>query len=289
MPPGVARPAAAVLLVCCGLLGSTALDRGATLPAAIPDSQSVIGPPSLSIARRGDRIVLAGVAGTGTDEAGLRRRAERLFGAAGVETRFVPGVVVPPTWRAAADRLLDLFATADSALATVRPRRISLHAVARNADAFAARLDAVRNAAGPGMPVDADVVVVDSVTPLDAMCRRVFERASSGSVTFGQSGTAVGDAAVALLDRIVDFANDCRDFTIVIVGHSDDVGEESWNRALSRARARSVADYIAAAGIPADRLAVEGRGSAEPVADNATPSGRRKNRRVDFQLRDASP
>ena len=80
MPPGVARPAASVLLVCCGVFGSTALDRGATLPAAIPDSQSVIGPPSLSIARRGDRIVLAGVAGTGTDEAGLRRRAERLFG-----------------------------------------------------------------------------------------------------------------------------------------------------------------------------------------------------------------
>jgi outer membrane protein OmpA-like peptidoglycan-associated protein len=287
--PGAARSAAALLLVACGLFVSAALDTGVIPLPALTGSRSAFDPPSLSFARHAERIVLAGVAGSRTDEIRLRRHAESLFDNSRVETRFEPGVIIPPTWRAATNRLLDVLAATDSATAAVQPDRITLRAVGTDADAVGVRLDALRDVAGPDMRVDADVIVVDSDTPLDTLCRGIFARASRGTVTFAQSGTAVGEASVALLDRIVDFANDCRGPTIVIIGHSDDVGEESWNREISLARARSVADYISAAGIPADRLAVEGRGSSEPVADNGTPAGRRKNRRVEFELREASP
>lgn len=278
----------ALFLVACGLLVTATLDNGEPGTTVLPDSAATLDPPLLSLERRRGRIVLAGVAGSGADEAGLRRHAARRFTDAAIETHFRAGVIVPQDWQAVADSVLDVLAATDSATATIGTHGISLHAVVTDTGVIAATLDALHRVVAADMRLDADIIVVDPDIRLDALCRRVFERARTGTVTFPLSGAGIGGASRALLDRVVDFANDCRDFTIVIVGHSDDLGEESWNRQISLARASAVADYIVSAGIPAERLAVEGRGSSEPVADNGTPSGRRKNRRVEFELRESS-
>ena len=285
MSPGSARTSAALLLVVSGLLLTVTLDKGASLPAVPPDPGTVLAPPRLSFERRPGHVALEGVAGSGADEASLQRRAASRFTRAAIETHFRPGVIVPRDWQDTAERLLDVLAVTDSATATIDEHGITLRAVTTDAHALAPKLDALRDVAA----VDADVIAVDPDIRLDALCRRNFERAGAGTVTFPLSGTGIGDASLALLDRVVDFAHDCPDFAIVVVGYSDKLGEESWNRHISLARARSVADYIIRAGIPAARIRVEGRGSSEPLADNATPAGRRQNRRVEFDLREASP
>jgi OOP family OmpA-OmpF porin len=91
-----------------------------------------------------------------------------------------------------------------------------------------------------------------------------------------------------VLDKIIEVADDCRDSTIAITGHSDSSGNETWNRRLSVARAQAVADYITRGGITPARLLVEGLGSAVPIADNATAQGRSINRRIEFELRQPS-
>jgi len=68
-------------------------------------------------------------------------------------------------------------------------------------------------------------------------------------------------------------------------GHTDTSGNAEDNLRLSRARAEAVRDRLVALGVPATRLASEGAGSAEPIAENATCLGRRQNRRVDVLLR----
>jgi outer membrane protein OmpA-like peptidoglycan-associated protein len=79
-------------------------------------------------------------------------------------------------------------------------------------------------------------------------------------------------------------------YMVLIVGHTDASGDETYNQALSLKRAQSVAEYLKFTGVEADKIRVIGRGSKEPVASNETREGRAQNRRVDVlvvaELRD---
>ena len=74
------------------------------------------------------------------------------------------------------------------------------------------------------------------------------------------------------------------DLTARIEGHTDSQGSAAINQPLSRQRAEAVMQALVERGIDASRLSAEGFGSSRPVADNATPQGRRKNRRVEIYL-----
>jgi OOP family OmpA-OmpF porin len=63
-------------------------------------------------------------------------------------------------------------------------------------------------------------------------------------------------------------------------GYTDSTGSPKYNQGLSERRARAVADYLTSNGIADHRLAVQGYGEENPVADNHTSEGRAHNRRV---------
>jgi outer membrane protein OmpA-like peptidoglycan-associated protein len=69
---------------------------------------------------------------------------------------------------------------------------------------------------------------------------------------------------------------------ILVEGHTDSVGGADFNRDLSLRRARAVRDYLIEQGAPAAAIRAVGNGPDNPVADNATPSGRALNRRVEI-------
>ena len=72
---------------------------------------------------------------------------------------------------------------------------------------------------------------------------------------------------------------------VLVSGHTDDVGSEASNLALSNARASAVKQHLVAEeGIDAGRLATKGFGATQPVADNGTDAGRARNRRVDVVI-----
>jgi outer membrane protein OmpA-like peptidoglycan-associated protein len=71
---------------------------------------------------------------------------------------------------------------------------------------------------------------------------------------------------------------------VVIVGHTDSIGSNSYNQSLSQRRASSAATYLASSGVPRDRIDATGKGETEPVADNATDGGRQQNRRVEVAI-----
>lgn len=68
--------------------------------------------------------------------------------------------------------------------------------------------------------------------------------------------------------------------TIVATGHTDSVGADAYNQSLSVRRANAVKAYLVSKGVAAERVLVEGKGEAKPVASNATKAGRAQNRRV---------
>jgi outer membrane protein OmpA-like peptidoglycan-associated protein len=69
-----------------------------------------------------------------------------------------------------------------------------------------------------------------------------------------------------------------------VYGHTDSTGNDRHNFDLSQRRALSVANYLSAQGVDSRRFAVTGFGETRPIADNASPSGRALNRRVEIQL-----
>lgn len=72
---------------------------------------------------------------------------------------------------------------------------------------------------------------------------------------------------------------------ILIAGHTDDSGDANSNLRLSNARAAALRNWlIEATGIPATQFAVQGYGDTRPIADNRTPEGRARNRRVEITL-----
>ncbi len=71
---------------------------------------------------------------------------------------------------------------------------------------------------------------------------------------------------------------------VEIIGHTDAVGSDAYNLALSERRGRSVADFLVARDTAPDRLVVEAMGKAEPIATNTTIEGRAANRRVEIVL-----
>ena len=72
--------------------------------------------------------------------------------------------------------------------------------------------------------------------------------------------------------------------TLVITGHTCNLGTHAFNRALSLRRAQMVAKVLIAEGIPEGRVSVAGEADARPIASNGTRAGRARNRRAELQL-----
>jgi outer membrane protein OmpA-like peptidoglycan-associated protein len=75
------------------------------------------------------------------------------------------------------------------------------------------------------------------------------------------------------------------DTTIFVTGHTDNVGSAAFNQALSERRADAVFQELVANGVPPRRIVARGAGLTQPVASNATPEGRARNRRVEIVIR----
>jgi OmpA-OmpF porin, OOP family len=85
-----------------------------------------------------------------------------------------------------------------------------------------------------------------------------------------------------IIGEIVSLLKNRPRLRIGVEGHTDNTGNTAANKTLSNARAKAVAEAIAAAGISSDRLEPAGYGQERPVADNKTEEGRAKNRRVEL-------
>ncbi len=74
---------------------------------------------------------------------------------------------------------------------------------------------------------------------------------------------------------------------VEIAGYTDNTGDSTANKIISQLRAKAVRDYFISNGIEAERLIAIGYGDNAPIADNSTPFGRKKNRRVEIHIKNA--
>ena len=91
-----------------------------------------------------------------------------------------------------------------------------------------------------------------------------------------------------ILDQFAQGLSQQASMEVKIVGHTDNKGSDAVNNPLSVNRAQSARDYLVGRGVNASRISIDGRGSREPIADNATEAGRARNRRIDLLLAERS-
>jgi outer membrane protein OmpA-like peptidoglycan-associated protein len=103
-------------------------------------------------------------------------------------------------------------------------------------------------------------------------------------ILFGFDSAALRTEARDNLRKLSTILNRDEDTILLIVGHTDSVGDENYNLGLSERRARSAANFMVEQGLAQSRVRVEGRGEYEPIADNETDAGRQQNRRVEVAI-----
>ncbi len=100
------------------------------------------------------------------------------------------------------------------------------------------------------------------------------------TVYFDFDSAELRPESITELERVVRFMNDIPSSTALVEGHTDSIGTEEYNLALSDRRAKAVFDYLSSRGVDPARLRSVGMGEANPVASNETAEGRQLNRRV---------
>jgi outer membrane protein OmpA-like peptidoglycan-associated protein len=103
-------------------------------------------------------------------------------------------------------------------------------------------------------------------------------------VTFAVDSTEISPSFQAALDNVAQSMTKYPDSLIDVYGHTDSTGSDAYNLDLSKRRADSVARYLIMRGVSSARIQTQGMGKNYPVADNTTPEGRAKNRRVEIKI-----
>lgn len=104
------------------------------------------------------------------------------------------------------------------------------------------------------------------------------------NIFFDFNKSELKTASYPELNRVLDLMKTNKIEKILVTGHTDSVGDEDYNMALSGRRAKAVMDYFIKSGISRDRLAYKAFGETQPKVANDTPENRAQNRRVEFQI-----
>jgi outer membrane protein OmpA-like peptidoglycan-associated protein len=101
-------------------------------------------------------------------------------------------------------------------------------------------------------------------------------------INFDFNSDKIRDESRPTLDKVVAILKERSDWRVLIEGHTDNIGGESFNQTLSEKRAAAVRNYFVNAGIDVSRLRSAGLGLSRPVATNENEAGRAQNRRVEL-------
>lgn len=139
-----------------------------------------------------------------------------------------------------------------------------------------------------GDRMDRQAEAIEQALP-DAQVTRVGEGINvvfdeKSGIYFDTNKFNISTTSSETLNRLATVFKDYPDTNVLIEGHTDDTGADTYNQTLSEKRAQAVKDFLVSQGIPASRFTTKGYGETQSKYDNTTPEGRSKNRRVEFAI-----
>ncbi len=110
----------------------------------------------------------------------------------------------------------------------------------------------------------------------------VFDESSG--VYFDTNKSNINAKSKTNLNKLAGIFKEYPDTNIIVEGHTDSSGDDSYNMTLSQKRANAVTEYLVSQGISRSRLTTYAHGETLPKYDNSTAEGRAKNRRVELGI-----
>ncbi|EIJ36824.1 OmpA family protein [Thiothrix nivea] len=245
-------------------------------------STQIIEPYTLHIQWDGKSLSLDGYVSDDEAKSSLAEQIQATFGDKADLTYLQTGAGAPDGWETLiGSTLLKEARPLESASIRMTDKTIRFAGKA----ATTKQVEALRKALEPieaqGYNLSVNMVALDSAA---VVCQQEFNRLlSQKKIVFASGGSTIDRKSDALLQELADTAIFCADSTVLISGHTDNVGSEENNLKLSEQRAKAVKGWLFnQGGVPLERLKTEGKGAAAPLADNDTEEGRAKNRRIEF-------
>ena len=119
---------------------------------------------------------------------------------------------------------------------------------------------------------------------VDKLQNNVVRITMTNQTAFETDSSSIKPGFNTTMDKVADVELRYGKTTITVVGHTDNVGSNDYNQKLSERRAQSVAEYLESRRVNGMRLALAGKGETQPIASNASESGRQANRRVEIYV-----
>ncbi|HXJ10059.1 MAG TPA: OmpA family protein [Burkholderiales bacterium] len=119
---------------------------------------------------------------------------------------------------------------------------------------------------------------------VESMPDHVVRITMTNQTAFDTNSSTIKPGFDSTMDKLADVVVRYGKTTLVVVGHTDNVGSDSYNQKLSERRAAAVAQYFESRRVNPVRLSVSGKGESSPVASNASEAGRQQNRRVEIYV-----
>lgn len=129
-----------------------------------------------------------------------------------------------------------------------------------------------------GISVDENAVTLEDVE------EQINVQLETQPILFAPESAEIDPASDEVITEIVRLLNTVPTVSVEVVGHTDDVGPDDDNLALSQARAEAVVARLAESGIESARLNARGEGENQPLVPNEDDESRARNRRIEFNL-----
>lgn len=241
----------------------------------------MIEPYTMHIQWKNGELSLEGFSSNEKSRATLARQAEAAFGNKVNAQKLQIAAGAPASWEDMISALLTAINPLQSASVRIIDRNVQIYGKA----ATTQEVNALKNAVDTLTDLDYDIMT--NIVALDnaaVVCQREFNRLLAlDKIIFESGGSSIDSISNNLLQELADAAIFCADSSIIITGHTDDVGSDADNLKLSEQRAKAVKGWLFnEGGVPLERLKTEGKGATEALADNTTEAGRAKNRRIEF-------
>jgi outer membrane protein OmpA-like peptidoglycan-associated protein len=135
-----------------------------------------------------------------------------------------------------------------------------------------------------GCPVSKPSDPAPQEVPMKAAEKKIIEKAFA-TLEFATGKDIIKPKSLPALNDLAKLlVAHSADWKLKLSGHTDNQGDEAKNLLLSEKRANAVKKYLVKKGVKEDQVIAESFGSTMPIADNKTPQGRQKNRRVEMKI-----
>lgn len=233
-----------------------------------------------ALAQQEAPVVVSGTVADEATKAALLDRLRIVYGASRVVDQLTVGTVAAPSnWNEYVSRLINPnLKLIKSGQLKVDGSKVSLRGDVANEEQRQRIAGDIAASLSSTYTVNNGLrVAVSEQGVLDAaLANRIIEF-ESGKAALTESGMVVLDQMSAAMQKL-------KGVKVEVIGHTDNAGSRAGNLSLSQARAEAVKAYIVGKGIPAETIAVSGEGPDRPVADNRTPEGKARNRRIEFKV-----